>query len=195
MSTEISHLVLDAQGVTFNAPLEQAFKKISIQLGFDEDELSLRWCKRYRKLAWLGMMNDDDLIAALTDNKMPREAFLVELERNFELGPVASEIKKWSSLLPVWILSNHRSEWLYNRLDKFSLSQYIDKVFVSEEIGLLKPQPEAFNLLIKSKLVPERTLFLDDQLKNIRGASKFNMQTFIVKDKSVIKDVNDILLR
>jgi putative hydrolase of the HAD superfamily len=80
-------------------------------------------------------------------------------------------------------------------LDKFSLSQYIDKVFVSEEIGLLKPQPEAFNLLIKSKLVPERTLFLDDQLKNIRGASKFNMQTFIVKDKSVIKDVNDILLR
>lgn len=195
MSINYKHLVLDAQGVTFNAPLESFFKKISIQLDFEENEISLRWYKKYRKMAWLGQIEDSELICGLTDEKISTCEFLNQLENEFVMGPIAVEIRSWASILPVWILSNHRSEWLYKRLERFELAPYIERVFVSEETGYLKPQPEAFTQMTREGLVPDKTVFLDDQIKNINRALEYKMRAFLVKDSDVIQNVNDILFQ
>lgn len=77
------------------------------------------------------------------------------------------------------VLSN---AWLGTRtnIDKHwgGLDQYFDVVVYSAEVGLRKPDPQIFSLLLnKLDAKPEETIFVDDFSENINAAQALGMQT------------------
>jgi putative hydrolase of the HAD superfamily len=70
--------------------------------------------------------------------------------------------------------SNYRREW-FDKLDSvFHVSPHFDHVFISSEIGALKPDPAMFeHLANRLDMRPRDLLVIDDELENIRGAEQF----------------------
>ncbi|NND15043.1 MAG: HAD family phosphatase [Eudoraea sp.] len=54
-----------------------------------------------------------------------------------------------------------------------------DKVYLSHEINMRKPEPEIFQKVIsENQLNPKNTLFIDDSLEHIEGAKSVGLQTW-----------------
>ncbi len=70
-----------------------------------------------------------------------------------------------------------------------SLHDLFDKVYYSYEIGHVKPYPESYlHVLAQNNLVPEETVFLDDNLDNIIAAQNLGIQTIHVQAPNTILD-------
>lgn len=62
------------------------------------------------------------------------------------------------------------------------LSSYLDKCYCSFEVGIMKPDPAIFRLLMSdAQLQPTETLFLDDSPANIAAADALGIQTLLVE--------------
>ncbi len=94
--------------------------------------------------------------------------------------------------LPLFAFTNsnpsHQSVWS-TVLDQEL--RHFRRVFVSSEIGVRKPEPEAFRLVAnEAGYPPDRMLFFDDALVNVEGARHAGMQAVHVRS---ILDVRDVL--
>ena len=60
-----------------------------------------------------------------------------------------------------------------------NLNSYFERVYLSHEMGMRKPDVEIFNKVIDdNELNPKRTLFIDDTLGHLEGAKKAGIQVF-----------------
>ena len=73
-------------------------------------------------------------------------------------------------------------------IDNLGIKKYkefynlFDKVYYSHEIKLRKPDADIFRLVIKeNNLSIKKTLFIDDNLRNIIAANKLSIQTIHFK--------------
>lgn len=58
---------------------------------------------------------------------------------------------------------------------------YFDKMFISYKLGMIKPDPQIFNTLIRETGIrPEETLFIDDSANNCKAAEEFGIRTLHV---------------
>jgi len=97
------------------------------------------------------------------------------------------------SRLPVYGFSNtNRTHQLYWEKHFPRVHATFEKMYVSSEIGLRKPDAEAFHYILNDISVqPEELLFFDDSIENIEGASKLGIQTVLVKGPdSVVSALN-----
>lgn len=64
-----------------------------------------------------------------------------------------------------------------------------DKLFVSSEIGLRKPDADAFSYIFEDiSVTPEQVLFFDDSRENINGARRLGVQCVLVDSPTVVPD-------
>ena len=72
------------------------------------------------------------------------------------------------------------------------LDQLFEKVFLSFELGMLKPHRQIYEAVLdQASLRPEHTLFLDDNHDNLLGASAIGIQTALVsKEQSILNLFN-----
>ena len=64
------------------------------------------------------------------------------------------------------------------------LSHFFEKAYLSHEIGMRKPDREAFMLILnENNLKPEETLFIDDTEQHIEGAKKVGINTYYLRLK------------
>ncbi|SEI59837.1 putative hydrolase of the HAD superfamily [Dyadobacter koreensis] len=69
------------------------------------------------------------------------------------------------------------------------LDDLFEKVYLSYEMGLMKPDPAIYLQVLKeSGLVAEETLFLDDNADNIAAAAKLGIDTILVQKPVTILD-------
>lgn len=74
-------------------------------------------------------------------------------------------------------LSNDVSEWSTLLRDRFHLTDYITDWVISADIGVRKPDPQAYTVLCRQLgLPPHRVLFIDDRPANIAGAHDGGLQ-------------------
>lgn len=97
------------------------------------------------------------------------------------LGDIPTEriktIEKLKKTHQVFLLSNTNGLH-FNDIEKYlkeiynmSLYTLFDKVFLSHEMGFRKPNIEIYeDVLLKSGVVPESTVFVDDVFENAKGA-------------------------
>lgn len=79
--------------------------------------------------------------------------------------------------------------YLQNNFKMDDLSGYFEKIYLSFEVKMRKPDAEIFELVLsENKLQPRETLFIDDTLQHIEGAKKLGIQTYWldVKKESVL---------
>jgi glucose-1-phosphatase len=72
------------------------------------------------------------------------------------------------------------------------LSELFEKVYLSFEVKMRKPDKAIFNMVLKENdLVPSETLFIDDSLQNLPPAAASGMKTFFLKKGIDIKQLFD----
>jgi HAD superfamily hydrolase (TIGR01509 family) len=80
----------------------------------------------------------------------------------------------------VALLSNLTEAMMNHILDTHELRPRFHRLFFSNQIGRLKPEPESFEHVLKELHAdPATTLFIDDSKGNLEAAKKLGMQTLL----------------
>ncbi|WP_461671151.1 HAD family hydrolase, partial [Mycobacterium tuberculosis] len=74
----------------------------------------------------------------------------------------------------IHLLSNHRHEWLEELLEP--IRPYLKSITISSQVGCCKPDIEIFEI-VKSRINKTKTLYVDDQEKNLDSAKKLGWTT------------------
>lgn len=81
------------------------------------------------------------------------------------------------------LLSVHGKEWIMYCEGQFDYRKLFHSVMYSFEVGISKPDPRAFKLMLEKLHVnPKECLFIDDSLRNIETARQLDMQTVHFKN-------------
>ena len=110
-------VVLDVHGVVFSNPLVPFLAEMAGQYGREGTEVLQAWSTRLRRPFWLGQLGEAELWTNLFPGCDP-VALSAELEGRYEAGPLFHRLDTISD--PIWLLSNHRSEWLIPRIARLA---------------------------------------------------------------------------
>ena len=91
----------------------------------------------------------------------------------------------------IFILSNAWQDARKTLADNFSICEgdLFDKIFISSELGLAKPDPEIFIQVSNIVKIPlESILFIDDFVENIQSADLLGMQTMHFQARDEVID-------
>jgi putative hydrolase of the HAD superfamily len=159
-------VVLDAHGVVFNRAFPAFVRGRATERGDDPDAVWGRWRNTLRIDFWEGRIAEPDMWASLFPGDVP-EQLSADLERGFEPGPLFEVVA--TSTQRLWMLSNHRSDWLLPRLDRFGIADRFERVIVSDRLGVAKPDPAVFAPLIEA-MRDHALCFIDDSPANVAAA-------------------------
>ena len=93
------------------------------------------------------------------------------------------------STLPVAALSNtSAAHWVH--VESTGLTDKLDHLFLSHEIGCLKPDHQAFQAAVDGLQLPaEQIVFFDDNLENVKAANAFGLKAHQVFGPAQAKQV------
>ncbi|MGO4905988.1 HAD family hydrolase [Flavobacterium sp. W20_MBD1_R3] len=137
----------------------------------------------------------DQLSTAFETGKVSREDFLLGIQKHIPEASIKEILAAWNAILldfPLYrleflqMLSQKYRLFLLSNTDAIHIEtfeqtngisfyrdfyQCFEKVYFSFELGLKKPNPEAFLHVINNhELAPKRTLFVDDKKENTDAA-------------------------
>ncbi len=77
-------------------------------------------------------------------------------------------------------LTNDTSEWSALLRTRFALDHYINHWYVSADLGARKPDPAAYELLLRGlDIAPSNVLLVDDRGPNLTPARQLGLQTIL----------------
>lgn len=173
----IELLVLDGQGVVFNDPLAAFFDELADATGQDRGAVLARWRDGVRDRAWRGAIDDRTMWRALIGGDAGNWG--ARLEAAYAPGPGAPRLPAWAARVPIWLLTNHRTAWIEQRLVRFGLRPLFSRVLVSDALGALKPETSVFAPLLAHVRDPAAVLFVDDQQKNVTVAAALGLSAVL----------------
>jgi FMN phosphatase YigB (HAD superfamily) len=160
-------LVLDVHGVIFTNPLVPFIADLAERHGLGRKEAVATWHGRLRQRFWLGQLSVEELWQTFAPGS-DTEALTAELEQRYAAGPLFEWVQR--SHDPIWLLSNHRTDWLQARLARYGLDGRFERVYVSDAIGQVKPAFEAFRFA-QDQAGRREITYVDDKPGNVAAAS------------------------
>lgn len=198
--TDIDNFIFDFGGVLYQIDTDISVKKLC--------KLSSNPFLREK-----GMFQDYSNYQLFNDYECGRistEQFLKKVKEEFSLNISDEEIisiwnetliglyensiqmiKRFKKCGKIFLFSN-TSEIHYTKFypECTELFELFDECFFSFKIGLRKPDPASFNYIIaKHSLVPTRTLFIDDFIKNIEGAKYVGLNVYHINSVNSLSDL------
>ena len=91
-------------------------------------------------------------------------------------------------------LTNWSAETFPIARRRFEFLEWFEHIVVSGEVGLAKPDPRIFELTIeRCRLVPSRTVFIDDSLKNVEAGRNAGLHGLHFRDPDQLRaDLNKL---
>lgn len=139
----------------------------------------------------LGQVDAEQIIAAysgltgISKTEVAQQLYGMHLVRNEALLEYAEGLRKDYKLALLSNLSPGAMDKYFTQEDR---KKYFDTVVVSSEVGLIKPQPEIYQLTAERLgIAPEHTLFIDDLAINCDGARTIGMQTIVYENFDQLK--------
>lgn len=193
----IKNIIFDLGGVIINIDYHltiDAFKKI----GFDDFESVFSQAQQLGVFDLLdkGLVSHEDFRSyirnlsskTLTNNQIDDAWNAMLLDFPIERLKLLEKIKKQYR---TFLLSNTNqihcdvyTKDLQNTYGVNDLSHFFEKVYLSHEIHMRKPDSETFMLILNdNNLKPEETLFIDDTEQHIEGAKKVGIITHYLRLK------------
>ena len=194
----IKHIIFDLGNVILNIEYQKTineFNKIGIK------DASVFYSQSIQQ----------EIFNLLETGKISELYFLIEINK---LCPKASHkqiLSAWNALIldlpqkrislinnlkssfSTYLLSNTNVIHINEIKKKIGVKKYnsfynlFNKVYYSHEIGLRKPNPEAFNIILnENDLNVNEVLFIDDSIQHIKTAKKLGIKTYhLTKDESI----------
>lgn len=188
-------LLFDLGGVVFDIDLDRAFEHWAARSGVPAERLRRfrhadAWYERYER----GEIETAEYFDALCD-RLGIVLSHEELEAGWnaifrgEVAGVVELLRALGERMPVYAFSNtnvaHQRFWERHYA---AALEHFRAIFVSCELGLRKPEAEAF--LRVSDVIgadPERILFFDDTRENVDGARAIGMSAVHVRDAADVR--------
>ena len=188
--TEIKNILFDLGGVLYHIDYSltiKAFENLGIK-NFHEHFSQQKQSNLFDCLE-TGQISDEDFIKemkALLPHCSGKKiinawnALLIGLPKeNIQL------LQGLSKKYQIFLLSNTNSihikqinKVLYRDYGLKGLDPLFDKIYLSHQIGMRKPNSETFKWVLKNaKILAEETLFIDDSIQHINNAKKVGIQT------------------
>jgi HAD superfamily hydrolase (TIGR01509 family) len=149
----------------------------------DEADLWRRWltCRWVRRFESGGCSETEFAAGVVTDWQLELSpAAFLDAFRRWATGPLpgaAELVAQTRSSVPTGCFSNTNALHWHDHIAAWPLVGLFDHRFLSFELGLLKPDAEAFARVADLLQVPaERVLFLDDNAMNVAGATAVGFQ-------------------
>jgi len=79
-------------------------------------------------------------------------------------------VAAWARVADVWVISNHRHEWLLPALAAHGLDAVVHRIEVSSLSGRVKPDPGAWEVLLADGTPAAQVAVVDDQRRNLEAA-------------------------
>lgn len=108
-------------------------------------------------------------------------------------GPVEETVKilkhlKDEGKYKMYALTNWSAELFPIALEKYEFLRWFDGKVVSGEEKMRKPTKKFYHILLdRYHLKPSETLFIDDNLRNIKAAEEIGLNTLLFKDPQQLK--------
>jgi epoxide hydrolase-like predicted phosphatase len=196
----IKALLFDLGGVVFDVDFQKVFKSWASLSSLDEVQIKSRF-----KMDEPYQQHERGTIDACT--------YFDHLRSTLQLTGSDSQILEgWNSIfgaeitesldaidqvqdkIPSYGFTNtNRVHQIYWEHHFPRIQDTFDKIFISSEIGLRKPDAAAFEYILDEiSIKPEEMLFFDDTVENTEGAKKLGIQTVLVTGfESVVAAVAD----
>jgi 2-haloacid dehalogenase len=114
-------------------------------------------------------------------------------------GPIHETVEifrrlKQSGRYKIYALTNWSAETFPVALELYEFLHWFDGRVVSGEEKMRKPFPEFYQLIVERfQLVPSETVFIDDNLRNVKAASEMGLQAIAFESPQQLKeDLNDL---
>ena len=105
------------------------------------------------------------------------------------------QIVEMSKEYKIGLLSNYSTD-LRPKIEKeWALGSVFDEIIISCEVGMIKPDPVVFNLMLERLGVKaDESVFIDDRIKNIDSAKKMGFHTiFFTSKEQALEELAHIL--
>ena len=186
-------LLLDCGGVLIEDPMQRLFSRLALLSRKTKEEIEKFYQTNLRKDLWEGNIPENFFWGALfgfcnlKEDPSEWRTWFASLQ-----VPLleSSYLREFSSHSAVWLLSNHRSEWLLPLLEKYNFSCYFTELLISDREKFAKPDPSWFEA-VRKKIGSREVLYVDDQQSNLDVAAKHNIPGCLAdKNNLWVKTVN-----
>lgn len=192
----IECVVFDVFGVLLSRGFASGGRRLSALLGLPVDTIREAY-ERWEPMFDLGQLSAEQFWAHVQQDLGTRHDWRAldhAVLSSYEALPGAFElVARCARVRPVYALSNTRREW-FERLDaRFAISPLFERVFVSYELGLLKPDQACYAHLLRSlNRLPHGVAYLDDDARNVQAAQALGIASHLFTDAA---DAQAFLLR
>ncbi len=142
-------------------------------------DLELDFVRGIFRLGGLGRLTGQEMLYALGFR-----GDLAALEREYldhwlTLDPDALPTLKWAAVRwPLAVLSNDVAPWSRYVLERYDLNRFFMEKVISGDVGLRKPDPAIFELLLRRLGCPAGDcVFIDNSAANLRVARTLGLST------------------
>jgi 2-haloacid dehalogenase len=107
-------------------------------------------------------------------------------------GPIAGSVDILAELkalgTPLYGLSNWSLETYPPAFERFEFLRWFEGILISGEVGVIKPDPRIFELLIERFAIdPRRAVYIDDVAANVATARPFGIHTIHFTDPATLR--------
>ena len=107
-------------------------------------------------------------------------------------GPIAGSVEILAELkalgTPLYCLTNFSAETYPPTFERFEFLRWFRGVLVSGEIGVIKPDPDIFELLLaRFAIDPKRAVYIDDVVANVDAARPFGIHAIHFKTPTALR--------
>jgi len=192
----IKAIIFDIGGVNIRDAPMAFLEKLEKKSGMSKKELYfLTWdTKEWKELYNKGLLTENQLLEVLKKKGKVKEEVLVYIMENVReeiLKPVPETIEiveKLKKRYKVYALSNVDKESAEYVKKKFSIYNIFDGVVLSCEVGMVKPEPEIYKLILKKfGLGVEECIFIDNNQENVDGAERVGIKSIRFESPEQLK--------
>lgn len=187
---KIKAIIFDCMGVfTIKSSLRDFVKEHARNKGVNEDVaqqimLSLWFQSRDGAMDSKMFWNIQGILHGVEPEEF-KKSFTDYLSVRPEVCQLARNLSKNYRLA---MLSNHIKDWFEDFLKENNLDNVFDVLAPSYELKVSKPNPEAYEMVLKKLGVKsEEALFIDDELRNIDAAEKLGIKTIHFKNSEQLE--------
>ncbi len=190
--TKINTVIFDVGGVLIKQDAVMA-EDLTHELDLDQTTLKHIFANQIARLG-SGKIDESEFWQQLTkeygvrpvdvsENLLGR-AFAKNLEAHVKIMQLVKELGVSDYQLVV--LSN-TIEAHAKELKAAGVYDDFDRLFLSHEVGLRKPDPEIYKYVLNSlNVIPEATLFIDDDTKNVEAAKALGMNGIVFTNEDQV---------
>ena len=190
----IKSIVFDFGGVLVDWNPRHLFRKV-----FEDENEMEQFLKEICTDDWNVEQDRGRTLEEGTDlliKKYPEKADLISLyyDRWPEMlnGTIQGSIDilmKLKEHYKIYGLTNWSAETFPIALERYDFFSLLDGMVVSGTERVIKPGPEIYKLLIERyNIVPEESVFIDDNLKNVEAAKRLNFKTVHFKNPEQLRE-------